>query len=65
MIEKFDEMFLYNKTYLVSNGTIKEPNKNFPSIHPDIELSLQFYTNVKEAEVNIETKAIVFEFETF
>ena len=37
---KFEGQLLYNNTYTISNGTIKNVNPNYMNVHPEFEIIL-------------------------
>lgn len=53
-IKKFASEFKRNITYLIENVMVKGVNTNFASVHPEKELVLNHFSNVKEILNNIE-----------
>ena len=61
----FEGQLLYNNTYTISNGTIKNVNPNYKNVHPVFEIILQYITIVKDAEITSKIKTIAYDFVPF
>ena len=62
---KFEGQLLYNNTYTISNGTIKNVNPNYKNVHPEFEIILQDITTVKDDEFTSKFKTIAYDFVPF
>ncbi|XP_057790330.1 uncharacterized protein LOC131007175 [Salvia miltiorrhiza] len=55
-IDNFVRKFEVDKTYLISNGEVRQVYGRYPSIHPEKELILKKYTVVTETFDSIDMK---------
>ena len=65
LTENFEGQLLYNNTYTISNGTIKNVNPNYKNVHPMFEIILQDITTIKDSEFTSKIKTIAYDFIPF
>lgn len=53
-VDIFDNKFVKENTYFISNELVKQVNTNLSNEHDKLELVLSTYTRVEEAQISID-----------
>ena len=65
LTEKFVGQLLYNNTYTISNGSIKNVNPNYKNVHSEFEIILQDINTIKNSKLTSKFKNIAYDFVPF
>lgn len=61
-VDIFDNKFVKENTYFISNDLVKQVNTNLSNVHDKLELVLSTYTRVEEAQISIDIPNSIYNF---
>lgn len=61
-VDIFDNKFVKENTYFISNELVKQVNTNLSNVHDKLELVLSTYTRVEEAQISIDIPNSIYNF---
>lgn len=61
-VDIFDNKFVKENAYFISNELVKQVNTDFSNVHDKFELVLSTYTRVEEAQISIDIPNATYNF---